>query len=168
MTHYSQSYGLFSSHVPMWELDHKESWVPKNWCFWIIVLEKTLESLLEGKEIKWVHLKGNQCWLFIGSSKVLVLWLPDVNSWLIGKDPDVGKIEGRRGWQRMRWLDGITDSMKMNLSKLGEIVGDREAWHAMVHGVSKIWTQFSDWIIATILWSSSYYVFYYLLLSYWS
>ena len=113
----SQSYGFFSSHVWMWELDYKESWVPKNWCFWIVVLEKTLESPLDCKKIQPLHPKGNQSWISIGridaKAEAPILWLPDVKNSLIWKDPDAGKIESRRkrGWQRMRWLDGITDSI---------------------------------------------------------
>ena len=91
----SQSYGFSSSHVWMWELDHKESWAPKNWCFWTVVLEKTLEGPLVSKEIKPVHSKGNQSWIFIGrtdaEAETLVLWPPDVMNWLIGKGPDAGK-----------------------------------------------------------------------------
>ena len=87
----SQSYGSCNSHVWMWELDYKENWVPKKWCFWTVVLEKTLESLLDCKEIKPVHPKGNQSWIFIGRTDVEaetpVLWPPDVKSWFIGKDP---------------------------------------------------------------------------------
>ena len=119
---YSQSYGFPSSHVWVWELDHKESWVLKNWFFWTAVLEKTLETLLDKKEIKPVNSKGNQSWVFIGRTdgEASILWPPDVKNWLLGKDPDAGK-EGtrRRGWQKMRWLDVITDSMAMSLSKLG-------------------------------------------------
>ena len=106
---------IFSnSYIWMWELDHKEGWALKNWCFWTVLLEKTLESLLDCKEIKPVNPKGNQLWIFIRSTDAkaesLILWLPDAKSWLIGKD--LGKIEGRRrrGWQKMRWLYGITDS----------------------------------------------------------
>ena len=91
----SQSYSFSSSHVWMWELDHKESWVPKNWCFWTVVLEKTLESPLDSKEIQLVHPKGNQFWIFIGrtdaESEVPILWPPAAKKWLIGKDPDAGK-----------------------------------------------------------------------------
>ena len=101
----------------MWELDCEENWVPKNWCFWTVVLDKTLESPLDCREIQLVHPKGDQSWVFFGRTDVEaetpILWPLDGKSWLIWKDPDTGKIEGRRrrGWQRMRWLDGITNSI---------------------------------------------------------
>ena len=103
----------------MWDLDCKESWAAKNLCFWMVVLEKTLESPLDCKEIQPVNPKGNQSWIFIGRTDVEaetpILWPPDEKSWLIWKDLMPVKIEGRRrGRQRMRWLDGITDSMDMN------------------------------------------------------
>ena len=93
----SQGYGFSCSHIWMWELGYKESWVPKNWCFWIVVLEKTLESPLDYKEIQPVHPKGNQSWIFIGrtdadaEAEAPILWPPNVKNWLNGKDPDVGK-----------------------------------------------------------------------------
>ena len=97
--HLSQSYSFSSSHVWMWELDYKESWAPKNWCYWTVVLEKTLESPLDCKEIQPVHPKGNQSWIFIGrtdaEAEIPILWPPDVKNWLIGKDPDAGKDRGQ-------------------------------------------------------------------------
>ena len=95
----SQSCGFSSSHVWMWELEYKESWALKNWCFWIVVLEKTLESPLDCKEIQPVHPKGDQCWVFIGrtvaEAETPILWPPDVKSWLVWKDPDIGKDWGQ-------------------------------------------------------------------------
>ena len=165
--HLSQVYGFPSSHVWMWELDCEESWEPKNWCFWTVVLEKTLESPLDCKEIQRVHPKGDQSWVFIertdAKAETPILWPPHVKSWLIGKDPDTGRAWGRRkrGWQRMRWLDGITNSMHMSW------VDSRSWWWTGRPGV--LWftgsqrvghdwaTELTDWLTTPILWCLYHY-----------
>ena len=148
---FSQSYGFSRSHIWIWELNYKESWAPENWCFWTVVLEKTLESPLDCQEIQPVNPTGNQTWIFIGKTdseaETTIIWPSDAKNWLIGKDPDSGKDWGQEekemteddmvGWHH--W-----SAMDMSLSKLWLLVMDRESWQAAIHGVTKSWTQLSN------------------------
>ena len=127
----------------MWGLDCEESWTLKNGCFWTVVLEKTLESPLDCKEIQPVHSKGDQSWVFIERTDVEaetpILWPPDAKNWLSWKDPGAGKDWGQeeKGTTEVKWLDGITDSMDMGMGGLQELVMDGEGWYAVVHRVAE-------------------------------
>jgi len=151
----SEGYDLSSSYVWMWELDYEESWELKNWCFWTVVLEKTLESPLDCKEIQPVILKeiSPGCSLEGLMLKLKLQYFGHLiqRADSFEKTLMLGRIEGRRrrGWQRMRWLDGITDSMHMGLGGLWELVMDRETWHAEFHGVTKNWT----WLRTELNWT---------------
>ena len=140
----------------MWELDYKESWAPKNWCFWTVVLEKTLESPLDCKQIQPVHTKGNPSWIFIGSTgaevETPILWPPDVKNWLIWKDPDAGKDwrqeeKGTTEDEMVGWHHRLNGH---ELGKLQELVMDREARRAAAHGVTKSQSLLSNW--TELLW----------------
>ena len=145
----NQSYGFSNRHVWMWELDYRENWVRKNWCFWTVVL-KTLESPLDCKEIQPVHSEGDQSWVFIGRTEVEaetpIFWPPDEESWFIWKDPDVGKDwrkeeKGTTEDETARWHHWLNG----HEFKLQELIMGREAWHAAVYGVTKSRTQLNNW-----------------------
>ena len=140
-------YGFSSSHVQIWELGHKEGWTPKNWCFQIVTWKKVLESPLGCKEIKLVNPARDQLEGLMLKLKRQFFGHLKQKADSLEKTLMLGKIEGRRRrWrQRIRWLDGITDSVNMNLSKFWEMMEDRGAWHAAVHGVTKSRTRLSDW-----------------------
>ena len=135
----------------MWELDCEESWVPKNWCFWIVVLEKSFECPLNCREIQPVHPKGDQSWVFIVRTDVVaetpVLWPSHVKSWLIGKNSDAGRAWGQEEKETTEdeMAGCIADSMDMSVSDLRELVMDREAWCAAIHGVTKSRAWLIDW-----------------------
>ena len=147
----SQSSGFSSSHVWMWELDHKESWVPKNWCFWIVVLEKTLEIPVDCKEIQPINPKGNQSLIFIGrtdsKAETPILWSSDVKNWVIWKDPDAGKDwrQEEKGTTEDEMIRSIMHLMYMSLSKLwdGDGQGSLACFQASVHGVAKSRTRWA-------------------------
>ena len=145
----SQSYGFFSSYVWMWELDYKGSWAPKNWCFWTVVLEKTLESPLDCKEITPVNPKGNQSWIFIrrtdAETETTILWLPDVKNWLIGKDLDAEQDwrQEKKGTVEDEMVRWHHHSLDMSLSKLRELVMDWEAFKLQSVGLQ---TFGHDWV----------------------
>ena len=147
----SQGYGFSSGLVWMWELDCEESWAPKNWCFWTVALEKTLESSLDFKEIQPVHPKGDQSWVFIGRTdaedKTPILWPPHVKSWLIGKDFDVGRVwgqeeKGTTGWDG--WMSSPTQCTWVWVNSSNQW-WTREVWGAVIHGVTKSQTRLRDW-----------------------
>ena len=154
---YSQSYGFSSSHVWMWELDCKESWAQKNCCFWAVVLEKTLESSLDSKVINPVSLKGDQPWMFTGSTdaetEVSTLWPPDGKSQLIRKDPDAGEDwRQEKGTTEDKMVGWHHQLNGYEFEQLQEMVKDREAWHAAVHGVAKSQTWLSNLTTKTWRW----------------
>ena len=149
----------------MWELDHKECWVLNDWCFWIVVLEMTFESPLDSKKTKPINPRGNQPWIFTGRAdaeaevpifRPLIRRADSLESTLMP-----GRTEGkrRRGWQRMRLLDSITDSMHMNLSKLQEIVKDKKAWRATVHGITKSCSPLCNWTTTHVSFNVMHWIY---------
>ena len=150
---YSQNYGFSSSHAWMWEFDHKEGWALKNWCFWTVVLEKTLESPLDSKEIKPVNLKGNQPWIFIGrthfETETSILWPSDEKCWLNGKDSDVGKAWRQEKGKTQDEMVGLHHQPNMSLSKLQEMVKDKETWCAASVGSQRAR---QDWVTEQQQW----------------
>ena len=162
----SQGYGFSSGHAWVWEVDCEESWAQKNWCFWTVLLEKTVESPLNCKEIQPVHPKGYQSWVFIGRTDVEaetpILWPPNAKKWLIGKDPDAGKDWGQEekgttedemvGWRHH--LDGCGFEWTM------WVVRDKEAWHAAVHEIAKSRIWLSDW--TELNWINGRFILFYL------
>ena len=162
----SQGYGFSSGHAWVWEVDCEESWAQKNWCFWTVLLEKTVESPLNCKEIQPVHPKGYQSWVFIGRTDVEaetpILWPPNAKKWLIGKDPDAGKDWGQEekgttedemvGWCHQ--LDGCGFEWTM------WVVRDKEAWHAAVHEIAKSRIWLSDW--TELNWINGRFILFYL------
>ena len=143
----------------MWELDCEESWGPKNWCFWTVVLEKTLESPLDCKEIQPVHSEGDQPWVFFGrddtKAETPVFWPPHEKGWLIGEDSDNGRAWGQE--EKGTTKDEIIDSMDMSLSELQEMVMNSEAWRAAIHRVAKSWTRLNKW--TELKWTEIYFSF---------
>ena len=152
---YSQSYGFSGSHVWMWELDHKEVWAPENLCFWIVMLEKTLESPLERKDIKPVNPKRKQPWIFIGrtaaETEAPILWPPNAKNWHWKRPWCWERLKAGGEGDNRGWDSWMASPMDMSLSKLQEIVKDREAWRVAVHGVTKSQTGLTNWTATNIL-----------------